>query len=176
MRAILLALITMAVAPAVSAQTLLESVLYVLSLQEAKDDEQARVTVVESGPTLRSEMAIRGGPNWTVTITRLADCAFEVDHGLGTFSARYTTDFANADVTSAGLRSVANRFGRSLVAVTIPKARYCLTAGRPYLNAIPPGTCADEFSVELAALPRIEDLPKMLAAIRRVKELCRPGG
>lgn len=175
MRAILLAFILTSAAPAAAAQTLLETVLYVVTLNEAKDDGFARITVAEDGPTLRSETSLRSGPRWTITITRMDDCAFDVDHAFDGFSARYTLDFADADLDAAALGPVKNRFGRTLSAVTIPNTKYCLAAGTPYLNAIVAGACADEFSVELAAKPRPGDLEKMLAAIRRLKGLCRPG-
>jgi hypothetical protein len=174
MRWIILALILMAAAPAANAQTLLETVLYVLTLSEAKDDGFTRVTVEEDDTTLRSDTFLKSGPHFAVEIVRKDDCVFDIDRRLGVFSARYTVDFTRADLGAALYAPVRNRFGRSFRAVTIPNARYCLAAGTPYLNAIEVGSCANELSVEISARPKPGDLEKMLAAIRRLRALCQP--
>jgi hypothetical protein len=173
MRAIALAVMLIAAPPA-KAQTLLETVLYVLTLQEAKDDGFMRVTVEENDTTLRSDTLIKSGPHFAIEIVRKDDCVFDVDRRLGVFSARYTVDFTRADLGAAFYAPVRNRFGRSVKAVTIPNARYCLIAGTPYLNAIKAGSCTDEVSVEISAAPKPGDLEKMLGAIRRLRALCQP--
>jgi hypothetical protein len=173
MRAIVLASIIAIAAPSCAqAKTLLETVLYVVSLHEERNNEHTRVTVEQDDHTLQSAFIVtypQTEVRYIVTIKQIADCEFDVDHQLGVFSAHYTLDFTKSNFEDAHGTVVPNKFGRPTNAVRIPGVRYCLINGSPYLNMAVAGSCLDEFHVEHGSL---KNQQKMLDTIRHLESLC----
>jgi hypothetical protein len=107
----------------------------------------------------------------SVSVRRIDDCKFEVNWASTYTVSIYSVDFAPADLAAAHPTEVPNKFGRPTHAIVIPGAHYCVAAGRPYINPIPVGTCADTFAAEPTI---VNGDDKMLAAIHRLKTFCTP--
>jgi hypothetical protein len=156
----------------------LETVLYVVSLHQQTDVESRRTTVVQDNHSIQSEMVMKStsgqiGAVSNASIERISDCKFNVDHRIGdVFTTQYVVDFTRADFQRAYSTLAKNRFGRSLLTVSIPGTRYCLIGGTPYLNDIPHGSCVDEFYVDPGPVPREQQLSKMFDAIKRLRRFC----
>lgn len=182
MRAIgLSVLLMLAGTTGADARTLLETVLYVVSLFEPRIEPHDSTTVTEEGEWIHGEEhALNPGtifPDLLVRSTwvrRLSGCKFEVNDtwAISFRDSHYVVDFSSSAFEEA--HESTNPFGilppRTVV---IPDTRYChLTGSRPYLNAIQPGSCVDLFFVEPDITPK--GVPKMLAAIHDLRALCTP--
>ena len=107
------------------AETLLETVLYVVSLTRAHDNETETVTVRQTDETIDANFAIKMVPlNIPISITRLDHCRFRVDRRLPNFPETYTVDFAPSGFGDAHVTRVPNALGRHISVITIPSTRY----------------------------------------------------
>jgi hypothetical protein len=179
MRAIALAVAAILVAtPSARSQTLLETVLYIVSLHLPRDDEYTRVTIAQHAETVRGEATMKKSKyRWASVVTQIENCKFRVEQTFGAnvtgFNADYIVDFANTDFEAVRAVQAPNRLGRLSAAVVLPGTHYCLKSGGPYFNAIEPGSCTDKFFVEPGGLPQQATLDRMFAAIDRLRLLCR---
>jgi hypothetical protein len=184
-RAISLGLVLLAaVASPAAAETLLDTVLYVVSTLAPRETTGVRVTVTQDADSIHSELfsSIRSAGTWgpfhqivSVSVKRLANCKFEVNENYSTThhdDASYSVDFSSAELSAAHPANVRNNSGHLSHAIVIPGAEFCHAAGRPYLNNIGVGSCADSFAVGPAFL-RPDD-GKMLDAIHRLAKFCTP--
>jgi hypothetical protein len=151
------------------AETLLETVLYVVSLTRAHDNETETVTVRQTDETIDANFAIKMVPlNIPISITRLDHCRFRVDRRLPNFPETYTVDFAPSGFGDAHVTRVPNALGRHISVIAIPSTRYCRIDGNPYLNVgVKPGACVDRFVVDYGRSPN-----DMFAALDRLRLLC----
>jgi hypothetical protein len=184
-RTISLSLVLMAaVASPAAGETLLDTVLYVVSTLAPRETAGVRVSVAQDANSIHSELflSIRSASHWgpfhrivSVTVKRDTDCKFEV---IETYApthhddASYSIDFSSADLLAAHPADVRNNSGHLSHAIVIPGAKFCHTAGRPYFNNIGAGSCKDSFAVGPAFL-RPDDA-KMLDAIHRLAKFCTP--
>jgi hypothetical protein len=172
-------------APAVRAQTLLETVLYVVSTHEARDTDGGKITIAQDGESIHSKLFVHikraadGAFLHTelasaVSVKRITDCKFAVNYrGAGFLYTAYTVDFSFSDLEGAHLAGVRNAIGDLSNAIVIPRTKYCLAVGRPYLNDIGAGSCSDTFAaVPVAVLD--EGGVKMLLAVHRLRNFCVP--
>jgi hypothetical protein len=174
------ALVWASIPVAAQAQTLLETVLYIVSGQEARDLAELKNTVTQDEKSIRGELYLRNypgppGPLRSTVVVRVAGCKFEVNdkRGFGdpgTMHAIFSVDFSSSAFEDAYATQLST-FGDIIYhpAVIIPGTKYCLSAGRRRDNDIGSGACADTFVVE----PRGGDA-KMLAAIRHLRKFCLP--
>jgi hypothetical protein len=171
MRGIFLGMALLAASASMArAQTLLETVLYVVTILEPADNPYHRITVEQDENSIHSEFVGKTNTlQYSASVQRIADCEFAVDIRLGFFSVLYSVDFTRADLENAHPVEAPNTFGRPRHGIVIPGARYCQVSGRPYFNDIGAGACADEFVVDSGWSPKDE---KMLAAIRRLRNFC----
>jgi len=183
MRAIGLGIALILAGTVPEAQTLLETVLYIVSLQEEGDDRVVGVTVTEDEHSISAEVYTRlrsEVPNmWTrsVRVKHIGDCKFEVDDKFGPaqfYHPIYTIDFSDADLDGAHPVDPAEtrtKFGLTdSNPIVIPRARYCLLKGIPPLNDIDVGSCADKFFAHADLRPW--GPARILAAVRSLRGLC----
>jgi hypothetical protein len=178
-----LALVATGASPA-AAETLLDTVLYVVSTLAPREAAGVRVTVTNDADSVHAELflSIRSAGAWgplhrvvSVSVKRVADCKFEVNENYATTrhdNAAYSVDFSSADFAAAHPADVRNNSGHLSHAIVIPGAKFCHAAGRPYFNNIGAGSCAESFAVGPAFLH--PDDGKMLDAIHRLAEFCTP--
>ena len=80
------------------AETLLDTVLYVVSLNRAHDNETQTVTVRQTDDMIEANFASKTVPlNIPISIARLDHCRFRVDRRLPNFPETYTVDFATSE-------------------------------------------------------------------------------
>lgn len=153
----------------VRAETMLDTVLYVVSLMYAHDNEVQSVTVQQDADAIDANFRAKAVPvDIPISIRRLDHCRFRVDKRNPLFPENYTVDFATAAFHDAAVARVRNVFGRQMSAIVIPATRYCFVAGNPYLNAgVAPGACIDHFAVDYGRSPE-----PMFAALDRLRRLC----
>jgi hypothetical protein len=169
---------------AAGAQTLLETVLYIASMQEPADNAVLRDKITQDGDWIYGEVYMamwsKVADVWTWTRTtlvkRVAECKFEVDDRQGpadpaVFHPVYTIDFSRADLEHAHPEETTTALGfGSYNAIVVPGERFCLLKGRPNFNDIGVGSCADAFFAQAPLRPN--GPADMLAAVRRLRQLC----
>jgi hypothetical protein len=154
---------------AARAETLLDTVLYVVSLSRAHDNETETVTVRQTDDMIEANFVSKTVPlNILISITRLDHCRFRVDRRMPIFPDTYTLDFATSGFGDARVARVPNAFGRHISVITIPSTRYCPIDGNPYLNVgVKAGACVDRFVVDYGRSP-----DDMFAALDRLRLQC----
>ncbi|HUI96475.1 MAG TPA: hypothetical protein VLX44_12030 [Xanthobacteraceae bacterium] len=179
MRAIFLgfALLT-AGASSAAAETLLDTVLYVVTGLEPRYFGNTKVTVTQDADSLDAKLVWSESPGnagaresvGSVSLKRVTRCKFNVDFAdTSNRIAHFSVDFSGADLAGAFLMEVPKL--PESHALVIPGAIWCHASGRPYYKAGEP-SCSGPPAV-LPFFSRRDD-DKMLAAVRRLKTLCSP--
>jgi hypothetical protein len=161
--------LVLALNDAARAEMLLDTVLYVVSLSRAHDNETETVAVRQTDETIEANFVSKTVPlNILTSITHLDHCRFRVDRRMPMFPDTYTVDFAKSEFRDARITRVPNVLGTHKSVITIPSTRYCYIGGNSYLNAgVKPGACVDRFEVDYGRSPN-----DMFAALDRLHSLC----
>jgi hypothetical protein len=168
------------------AQTLLETVLYIVSLQEPRDDKVIRDTVTEDEDSIDGEIYTKWWTRSTL-VKRIGECKFEVDDNVGPATSIhpihtidihpiYTIDFSAAELENAHPVDPAETRTRDGYTdpspIVIPQARFCLLKGTPLLNDIDVGSCVDRFYVHAPFTPT--GPAELSAVVRSLRRFCAP--